>query len=269
MKYMLLLLIGALLIAACNKNSANPDSQDDIPKLEGWNLVWHDEFDTEGMPDTKLWKYEWGPDWYNGELQYYANARSENVRVKDGNLVIEVRRESFGGREYTSTRLNSIQGWTFGRMELRAKLPKGEALWPALWMFPVDGNKYGGWPNCGEIDIMENWSWDVTGIYGTVHTQAYNHIIHTQKGGHISVKQPSANFYTYAIEWSTEKLDFFVDDSLYFTFKNEGATDKWPFDHPFRFILNVAVESSAPGKEGTWQKRTMEIDYVRVYKPEE
>jgi len=265
MKIYILFAFLILSLIACDKKSTGADPDNDIPKLEGWNLVWHDEFNTDGMPDTTLWKYEWGPDWHNGELQYYAKARPENVRIENGNLVIEARHESFGGREYTSTRLNSIPGWTFGRMELRAKLPKGNALWPALWMYPVN-SLYGGWPRSGEIDIMENWSWDATGIYGTVHTEDYNHTIGTQKGGKISVKQPSANFYTYAIEWNTEKMDFFVDDSLYFTFFNEGTVGKWPFNHPFRFIMNVAVEGSAPGQEGTWQKRTMEVDYVRVYK---
>lgn len=263
MKHVLLIFSMMLGIISCSDNGSNPD-KDDIPELEGWELVWHDEFTEDGMPDSTKWYCEWGPDWQNGELQYYANMRPENLRVEDGNLVIEVRQEQFGGREYTSTRLNSIQGWTYGRMELRAQLPNGNALWPALWMMPIFST-YGGWPKSGEIDIMENWSWDRTGIFGTIHTEAYNHIIGTQKGAKISIQAPSQNFYTYALEWTPDKMDWFVDDSLYYSFENEGNSAAWPFNHPFRFILNVAVESTAPGQEYTWQKRTMEVDYVRVY----
>jgi beta-glucanase (GH16 family) len=217
------------------------------------------------MPDTTLWKYEYGPNWYNEELQYYTKARLENARIEDGNLIIEARHESYGEREYTSARLNTIAGWTHGLMEIRAKLPKGNALWPAIWMFPVN-QIYGEWPKSGEIDIMENWSWEPESIFGTIHTEAYNHTIGTQKGGKIQVSTPWEIFHIYAIEWNTERIKWFVDDSLYFTFENEGEVSKWPFNHPFRFILNVAVEKTAPGQESSWVKRTMEIDYVRVYK---
>lgn len=255
------------LFLACSNKSTNPD-EDNLPSLPGWELEWHDEFSKGTMPNTDRWYYEFGPNWYNNELQYYTNARPENVRIEEGLLVLEARQEEYGGRNYTSTRLNSKQAWTYGRMELKARLPKGNALWPALWMMPIN-DTYGGWPKSGEIDIMENWSWDQTGIYGTIHTEAYNHTMGTQKGAKINVPGPWQKFYTYAIEWSPDKMDWFVDDSLYFSFENEGEPAQWPFDHPFRFIINIAVESYAPGQENTWEKTTMELDYVRVYKPEE
>jgi beta-glucanase (GH16 family) len=267
MKYHISLFIFMLVISGCKDKSVDPKTEkvEEIPALPGWELVWHDEFSQDGMPDANLWKYEWGPNWYNEELQYYTNGRAENVSVQNGLLTLKVNRESFGGRNYTSTRLNSTMGWTYGRMELRARLPKGNALWPALWMYP-DKDTYGGWPKSGEIDIMENWSWDVSGIYATVHTEAYNHTIGTQKGGKLKVTQPWAQFYTYAMEWKTNKIDFFVNDSLYFSFANENTNAKWPFNRPFHFILNIAVEKTAPGQEATWQKTSMEIDYVRVYR---
>jgi len=245
-------------------------SSDSIPSKEGWVLSWNDEFSKDGMPDTSIWKYEHGPNWYNEELQYYTWGRQENVHVKDGHLVLETRHEKYGVRDYTSTRINSIDSWTYGRMEIRARLPKGNALWPAIWMMPIE-SKYGGWPKSGEIDIMENWSRDQERILGTVHTEAYNHVIGTQKGGDMTVPAPWENFYTYSIEWTEDQIDWFIDDSLYYSFsKEEGVgSDKWPFNHPFRFILNVAVEKFAPGQEHTWDKRTMEIDYVRVFRKEQ
>lgn len=243
-------------------------SQDNkLPAESDWELIWNDEFEKDGMPDTSLWKYEHGPNWYNEELQYYTWGRPENAYVKDGNLVIEVRHEKYGIRDYTSTRLNTIDGWKYGRMEIRARLPKGNALWPAIWMMPLE-SKYGGWPKSGEIDIMENWSSDQERILGTIHTEAYNHVIGTQLGGGMSVSEPWKNFYTYGIEWTEDQISWFIDDSVYYSVrKEEGAgPDKWPFDHPFRFILNVAVEKFAPGQEETWEKRTMDVDFVRVYR---
>lgn len=244
-----------------------PDSSGfDIP--EGYELLWNDEFDDDGRPDSTRWLYEYGPNWYNGELQYYTKDRQENSRVENGNMIIEAWPEEYYERNYTSARLNSVIVWRYGRIDVRARLPKGNALWPAIWLYPVN-NIYGGWPASGEIDIMENWSWDVNGIYGTIHTEAYNHIEGTQKGGMITVNQPWQNFFIYSLEWTPGTLKWVVDDSLFFEFNNEGTVETWPFDHPFRLILNVAVESSAPGEEDTWIKRTMEIDYVRVFQKSE
>lgn len=233
-------------------------------KGQTWELEWSDEFDYTGLPDNTKWEFEHGPDWYNGELQYYTNERLENARVENGTLIIEAIHEDYLGKSYTSARLNSKTSWTFGRMEVSARLTEGEGLWPAIWMFPQE-EIYGGWPNSGEIDIMEHWSWDDTGIYGTIHTEIYNHVLGTQQDGRITVGDVSSQFHVYAIEWYEDKIEWYVDDNLFFTFTNEGTTEGYPFDHPFKFILNVAVEDYSPGKENTWNKRTMEIDYVRVY----
>jgi len=229
-----------------------------------WELIWSDEFNYSGLPDNDKWYFEHGPDWPNGELQYYTLDRLENGRVENGSLIIEARHEEFGGRQYTSARLLSKTGFKYGRMEIRAKLTQGENLWPAIWMFPKK-EIYGGWPSSGEIDIMEYWSWDPKAVFGTVHTDSYNHINHTEKQGRIELKDPSKEFHVFAIEWYEDQIRWLVDDVLFFTFYNEGDTASFPFDHPFHFILNVAVEAAAPGKENTWSKRTMEVDYVRVY----
>jgi beta-glucanase (GH16 family) len=257
-----------IIVNACSDSGTGNKDDNQIPEPEGWSLIWNDEFTEGSMPDSTKWFCEYGPNWANGELQYYTDFRPENLRILNGNLVIEVRHENYGGRNYTSTRLNSAKTWIYGRMDIRARLPKGNALWPAIWMMP-QFSTYGGWPNSGEIDIMENWSWDQLGIYGTIHTEDYNHTIGTQKGGKISVTAPWLNFHNYTLEWEQSQMRWFVDDSLYFTFNNEGEVSKWPFNHPFRFILNIAVEGTAEGQESTWIKRTMEIDYVRVYKKDE
>lgn len=229
-----------------------------------WSLMWSDEFNYAGLPDSDKWFFEHGPDWPNGELQYYTNNRVENGRVENGVLVIEARQEQYQGKQYTSARLLSHEGFTYGRMEIRAKLTSGIGLWPAIWMFPKN-EIYGYWPLSGEIDIMENWSWDANGIYGTVHTEDYNHINHTEKQGRIEFPDLDDAFHVYAIEWYEDQIRWFVDDTLFFTLYNEGTTSSYPFNHPFHFILNVAVEGNSPGNEGTWTKRTMEVDYVRVF----
>lgn len=269
MKLKLLLTLFLLLVfVSCSNSGTEPEGSqvdDTIPTKEGWKLVWHDEFETDGSPDASKWFFEHGPDWHNGELQYYTNGREENVRVENGWLVLEARHEEYEGKDYTSTRINSVPGWKYGRIEVKAKIPKGNSLWPAIWMLPTDMDFYGGWPRSGEIDIMENWSWNANGIYGTIHTEAYNHIKGTQKGGEITVSSPYMNFHVYTIEWTMGKIDWYVDDTLYFSFENEGNVDAWPFNHPFRLLLNIAVEGTAPGQEETWVKRTMEIDYVRVF----
>ncbi|MDA3891645.1 MAG: family 16 glycosylhydrolase [Salinivirgaceae bacterium] len=229
-----------------------------------WNLIWSDEFDYSGLPDTEKWIFEHGPNWYNGELQYYTNERTENCRVENGNLIIEAIHEDYEDKNYTSARLNSVVGWKYGRYEIRAKLTQGNKLWPAIWMFP-ESEIYGTWPKSGEIDIMEYWSWDPNAIYGTIHTEAYNHPNGTEKQGRVEIADLSNEYHVFTVEWYEDQIRWFVDDNIFYTIYNEGTTQTYPFDHPFHFILNIAVESGAPGEEDSWIKPTMEIDYVRVY----
>jgi beta-glucanase (GH16 family) len=264
------LLALALAGVACAPKAVAPpqkeeEEQQPEPPPTAPRLVWSDEFESGTLPDTARWFCEWGPNWYNGELQYYTNCRHENVRVQDGMLVLEARHEPFGGREYTSTRLDSKPGWTYGRMEVRARLPRGGGLWPAIWMLPST-TANGGWPRSGELDIMENWSSAPDVIAGTAHTEAYNHTIGTARGGSIKVSAPYDGFHVYAIAWTPAAVTWSVDSVAYYKFARErDDVAVWPFDKPFRFLLNIAIESSTPGQEGSWVKRTMEIDWVRVY----
>jgi len=245
-------------------------------QVESEKPVWSDEFDTAGKPDTTKWNYDMGdgcPDvcgWGNNEAQYYT-ADNKNVRVENGNLIIEAHKDSLGGKAYTSTRIVSKHkgDWLYGRIEVRAKLPKGKGTWPAIWMLSTDWI-YGGWPASGEIDIMEHVGYDPGVIHGTIHTEKYNHIKQTQKEGKITIADVMDQFHVYAIDWTKDKIDFFVDDSLYHSVTRDPQDDfnGWPFDQKFHLIMNIAVGGNWGGKEGIddsiWPQR-MEIDYVRIY----
>jgi beta-glucanase (GH16 family) len=238
--------------------------------------IWSDEFDYTGSPDTGKWSYDMGdgcPDgcgWGNNEAQYYTND-AKNVRVENGNLIIEAHKDSLNGKAYTSTRIVSkLKGdWRYGRIEVKAKLPKGKGTWPAIWMLSTDW-KYGGWPASGEIDIMEHVGYDPGVIHATIHTEAYNHIKGTQKEGKVTVADCMDAFHVYAIDWTEDKIDFFIDNKLYHTVIRDPQDDfkGWPFDQRFHLIMNIAVGGNWGGKEGIddtiWPQR-MEVDYVKVY----
>lgn len=235
-------------------------------------VVWSDEFNYTGVPDTNKWNYDLGArdGWGNNELQYYTN-ESRNVRVENGNLIIEAHNDSMENKAFTSSRIVSKGkgDWLYGRIELRAKLPSGKGTWPALWMLSTDW-EYGGWPASGEIDIMEHVGYDPGVIHGTIHTEAYNHIKQTQKEGKITIPDAQDKFHVYAIDWQKNKIDFFVDDKLYHSVTREPKDDfkGWPFDKKFHLLMNLAIGGNWGGKKGVdnniWPQR-MEIDYVRVY----
>ena len=243
-----------------------------------WRLVWADEFNYNGLPDSKKWGYDVGAHgWGNKELQSYTDRREENARVENGHLIIEARRDSWEGHEYTSARLVSKGkgDWTYGRVEVRAKLPSGRGTWPAIWMLP-SGRHYGGWPDGGEIDIMEHVGFDPDVVHASVHTKSYHHSIGTQKTAKINVPAARTDFNLYSIEWTPEEIRGFVNNQHFFTFKNERISNPtadhkhWPFDKPFHLILNVAVGGTWGGAQGVdetiWPQQ-MQVDYVRVYQP--
>jgi beta-glucanase (GH16 family) len=263
-------LIAFLLIAACK----SPNKSDGtISGKKDFKLVWNDEFNYNGLPDSSKWSYDtvgnaWG--WGNHELQLYTVARQENATVSEGTLKIRATHEKFGGFNYTSARLTTKEkgDWLYGRFEISAKLPDGRGLWPAIWMLPSDW-EYGGWPESGEIDIMENVGYDPYNVVASVHTESYNHRIGTQKNKTIAVNNNRAVFHTYSMEWDKNKIETFVDDSLYFTFTKEADDFKvWPFNKRFHLLLNLAVGGDWGGKMGVNDSIfpvTMEIDYVRVF----
>ena len=260
-----LLLSTLPLLAATAASAAEPPA--------GWQLVWSDEFETDGLPDPKRWAYDLGGHgWGNKELQFYTANRPENARVADGILTIEARREPWEGSEYTSARLvtRGLEAWTYGRFEIRAKLPTGRGTWPAIWMLPVDWNLGSGkWPDVGEIDIMEHVGYDLGTVHASAHSKDYQWQIGTQKTGTIKVPDAAEVFHTYVLEWSETEIKAYVDDQLYFTYQNEGlGWSKWPYERDYYLILNLAVGGAWGAAQGIdesiWPK-SLEIDYVRVY----
>ena len=230
-------------------------------------MAWWDEFNYTGTPDTSKWGYDVGAGgWGNNEEQYYTNERS-NSYVENGELHIEALKEN---DSWTSARLvtKNKGDWLNGRVEVKANIPSGRGTWPAIWMLPTDW-EYGEWPSSGEIDIMEHVGYEPTTIYGTVHTEAYNHGLGTQRGDNIQVPDAEQEFYLYAIEWDQGRISFFVDDSCYYTFWNPQISYKeWPFDKRFHLLLNIAIGGSWGGAQGIdpmLTQASMEIDYVRVY----
>ncbi|HBL75610.1 MAG: glycoside hydrolase [Bacteroidetes bacterium GWF2_42_66] len=240
---------------------------------EVYQLVWADEFDYAGLPDSGKWSYDTegnSSGWGNNEAQFYTKERLENAEVKDGMLHITARKEVYENKEYTSARLitKGKGDWLYGKFEVKARLPEGRGLWPAIWMLPTDW-EYGNWPASGEIDIMENVGYMPDTILATAHTKSYNHVIGTQKSDTIYVPTCYDQFHVYKLEWEPGEYKVFVDDVHFFTFKNEGTGfNEWPFDKRFHLLLNVAVGGNWGGQKGIDEAifpRSMIVDYVRVY----
>ncbi|MCY3631017.1 MAG: family 16 glycosylhydrolase [Bacteroidota bacterium] len=238
-----------------------------------WELVWSDEFDYTGLPDPTLWSYDvGGHGWGNAESQFYTENREENARVEDGHLIIEARKEPWSGRDYTSVRLvsKSKGDWTYGRIEVRAQLPSGVGTWPAIWMLPTNSSYGNGrWPDTGEIDIMEHVGFNQGSIHATIHTDAYNHIDRTQRGGSTNVPDASDVFHVYAVEWTPLRMAFSVDGNTFWTFSRGLNTwQGWPFDRDFHLIMNIAIGGSWGGQQGIDDSifpQQMLVDYVRVH----
>ena len=246
----------------------------------GFRLAWSDEFDVAGLPDAARWSYDTernSAGWYNNELQYYADARSENSRVENGMLTITARREDlsaaglsdWSGQRYSSARLitRDKATWTYGFVEVRAKLPCGRGSWPAIWMLSKPPQTH--WPDDGEIDIMEHVGFDAGVIHGTVHTGAYNHTRNNAMTATTTVADACNEFHRYQMTWTAARITVGVDDHNYYQYSNDGTGNaEWPFDSPQYLILNVAVGGDWGGQMGvddTIFPVHMEIDYVRVY----
>lgn len=268
----LVYIVLCIILSACAAAEPTPFS---ITTPGGmWDLVWADEFDYEGLPDPEKWGYEVG---YirNDELQYYTEEREENARVEDGVLIIEAHKDGDtvpgATRGYTSASLitKDTATWTYGRIEVRAKLPQGVGTWPAIWTLGVNIDEV-GWPACGEIDIMEHVGFQPGLLHGTVHTEAYNHVKGTARGGSLYRPDPYEEFHIFAIEWFEDHIDFYIDEYKYFTFENENTgVDAWPFDAPHYLILNLAIGGSWGGQQGVDDSvfpQPYIIDYVRVSK---
>lgn len=270
--------MSSLLFLRCSSNETTTSLKEKTLSSPT-KLIWSDEFDKDGLPDPQKWTYDVGDacdqpagcGWGNNERQYYTKGKEKNVRIKNGYLIIEAHQEKINKSDYSSTRLISKNkgDFKYGRIEVRAKLPSGKGTWPAIWMLPTN-SPYGGWPRSGEIDIMEHVGYEPDTIYGTPHTQAFNGMIGTHKTGSIYVPDAESSFHTYTVEWTANKIEWYVDDIHYHTFaKIDETPEKWPFDQAFHLILNLAVGGNWGGKygidESIWPQQFL-IDYVRVYK---
>ena len=253
-------LIVLISLTGCSSNKKN---QEKVP-------VWSDEFNFTGLPDSTKWNYDvGGHGWGNNELQFYTDRRMENARVENGIMIIEARKEPWQGMNYTSTRLISKGkgDWQYGKIEVKAKLPRGVGTWPAIWM--LGSTTPLNWPDDGEIDIMEHVGFNQSFIHASVHTKKYNHVIGTQRTDTIFINDCSENFHIYTVEWNKDSVKVSADGNIYFRFANEKTGyDAWPFDNKMHLLLNIAVGGNWGGQKGVdttiWPQR-MEIDYVRVY----
>ena len=239
---------------------------------EGYKLVWSDEFDKKGLPDSSKWNYDTVANptgWYNHEQQYYAAGRLKNSRVEGGKLILTARKEAlatasdYGHQKYTSARLitRGKASWTYGFIEVRAKLPGGTGTWPAIWTLGTSDK----WPDCGEIDIMEQVGKEPTKISGTIHN------ISTAgtygNGSSIQVPDACTKFHNYQLTWTSESLSIGMDGKIFHTYKNQHhGNASWPFDKPQYLLLNLAVGGDMAGPvDDTIFPRQMEVEYVRVY----
>ena len=261
---------------ACSEEemvSQNKDAND--WEIKGWNIVWQDEFDRDSLDLTKWSREIGGHGWGNNELQFYTDSDS-NSYVENGNLILKAQvvpqgiGSSKGLRYYSSARLRTYGkgDWKYGRIEVKAKVASGQGIWPAIWMLPTDW-LFGGWPSSGEIDIMEHVGYDLGVVHGSVHTEAYNHKINTQRSSARKIANVDTEFHVYSIIWDKDKISFFIDDVQYFLFENDqqGNYKTWPFDQRFHLLINIAVGGDWPGNpdNSTNFPRKMLVDYVRVY----
>lgn len=275
MKPLFILLLIALIATTveAKKNAyTNPDK---------WKLVWSDEFNYKGLPDKKKWNFEVGF-LRNQELQYYTDSKVENARVGGGVLTIEARKERTKNpnydpnstdwtrnrefAEYTSADITT-QGkyfWTYGRIEVRAKLVNGKGMWPAIWTLGENISTI-GWPGCGEIDIMENLGFDPSKIYGTAHFQINGN--HQSSGATTNYPKPYEGFHIYAIEWYPDRIDFYFDSTKYHTFTIDSAGNGAdnPFRKPHFILLNLAMGGWGGKVDDSILPQKYLIDYVRVY----
>lgn len=249
---------------------------------QNYKLVWADEFDYNGNPDTEKWNYEIGHI-RNLESQLYTN-KKKNAQVRNGILQIKARKKrtknpffskdssnwkyknKYG--EYTSASLNTAKKFEFlyGRVDVRAKLPKGKGVWPAIWMLGSNFEEV-PWPKAGEIDIMEFVGKNPGEIHGTLHYPYNNHNGYISKPGIINIEDASENFHVYSIDWTAEKIDFLVDNKIYHSFKIADARDQAEiFRKPYYLILNLALGGNWPGPiDDEILPQKFLIDYIRVY----
>lgn len=244
---------------------------------DDWILVWSDEFDYDGLPDTTKWGYNFGNwGWGNNERQYYTIADSSNVRVKNSMLTITAMQDKANQNAWKSARLTT-QGkvaFTYGKIEFRAKVPTGRGTWSAGWTLGDDYVDERSWPYCGEIDILEAVGYEIDDTTGngrnhaSCHTRAYYFKQNNQITASIPVENMGDAFHNYAIEWYKDSIIATVDGVQYYTYDKTANAYEWPFDRPQALIVNLAIGGGWGGAKGVDPDMTEQqliVDYVRVY----
>lgn len=238
----------------------------------GYTLAWSDEFNTNSL-NTTAWSNQNGDGcpnicgWGNNELEYYTD-RPDNIFFQDGKMIIEAKKESYSGKQYTSSKILTSGKKTFkyGRIDIRAKLPKGKGIWPAFWLLP-QANVYGGWPKSGEIDLMELVGHEPNKVYGTVHYGPGPGSIQISRG-YTATNPFNDEFHVFSLEWKQDQIKWFVDGNLYSTVnKTDVGSNTWPFNEEFFLIFNLAVGGNWPGNPDatTYFPQWLIVDYIRVY----
>jgi beta-glucanase (GH16 family) len=226
-------------------------------------LVWSDEFNYKGLPDSSKWGYNTGGNgWGNNELQYYTADDTLTAKVENGYLLIITRKQKMENREYISARLLTKNKFDFkyGRVEVSAKIPSAIGTWPAVWMLGNDIDKV-NWPACGEIDIVEHRGMELNKIFGTLHYPG--HSGGNGNGNTINISTATTAFHQYAVEWDATSLNFYVDNELYHSVANDNNI---PFNHNFFILVNMAIGGNFGGKvDPLFSSDKMEIDYIRVF----
>ena len=237
----------------------------------GWTLVWSDEFGgpAGSKPSAKNWTHDIGRNggWGNNELQEYTNSTDNAAHDGQGQLVITARYNPKDVYEYSSARLvtRGLRSWTYGRFEARLQVPRGQGLWPAFWML---GDRKLGWPDDGEIDIMEHLGREPKTLYGTLHGPGYSGA--RGLGGNVRLETDlAAGFHVFAVEWAPGEVRWLLDEREYHRVRQSDlpAGTKWVFDHDFHLLLNLAVGGNWPGNpdSSTRFPQSLRVDYVRVY----
>ncbi|MEL6561438.1 MAG: glycoside hydrolase family 16 protein [Bacteroidota bacterium] len=274
---LIIILLGAVIFMAFKGSYFAGNSQTHISQYN--SLVWADEFDSEGPLDSEKWFHQTklppGGSWWGGLVQHYTN-RVENTYMKDGYLHMVAKKETFKDqgvtKQYTSARLNSKYTFQYGRVEVRAKMPKGKGTWPAIWMLnrniSEDGafwfDQYGttSWPHCGEIDILEHWGKNQDYLSSAVHTTSSYGADVVNLGGR-KIEEASDQFHIYSLDWSPEKMVFSIDGIVHYTYQPKMKNKKtWPFDEEYYLLLNVAVEHDI---DPNFEQSAMVVDYLRIY----
>ena len=261
--YSILCILAFTLVTSCDTD----DTQEVITLT---NIVLEDNFDVDGAPNPAIWGYDIGTGdngWGNNESQYYTD-RPENVVVENGMLKITAIQEQFEGSEYTSARISTkgLYARKYGRFEARIKLPWGQGIWPAFWLLG-DNIDTVGWPQCGEIDIMEYRGQEPTIVHGSLHGPGYSGGNPITKSYELLNDRFDTDFHIFGIEWGEGYINFYVDDILYNQITPADVTGEWVYDHEFFIIMNLAVGGSFAGapNANTVFPQTMLVDYVRVY----